>query len=497
MNSSEKVLIIAGLDSSSGAGLVSDCITIRDFGCYPLNCVTTLTAQSFDRICSAKSVDFNMFKDTLDVLVSDNKNIKAVKISLVSDLNFIDYLIEKLSTQLKGVKVVFDPILKGTKGSLNTADIKSVLKKFLPYVDIFTPNLYEAEYLSDSEIKTDDDIQSASSLFRSYGAKSVIIKGGHSSDDEFCSDYFQSDEFTFVLRQKRTSKAGVHGGGCALSSALAALLAKNFALHDAAVIANAYTTKGVREPDLSYDNLARAPFGHHGLNLELKDMPYVLQQGFPVSKESFAPCPLKMGLYPVVDSYEWIEKLVNLGVKTIQLRIKDKQRDDLYLQIQKSVEFCKEKKVRLFIDDHYELAIKAGAYGVHLGMEDLLKADVEKIRKSGLRLGVSTHGAYETLKAVSLKPSYIALGHIFETQSKIMPSKPQGVYKLSLLMRILKSAFSTVAIGGIKLDNVKSVVQTGVGSVALITGITKADDVDSTVKQWLEICSDGGESSWK
>ena len=75
MNSSEKVLVIAGLDSSSGAGLVSDCITIRDFGCYPLNCVTTLTAQSFDRICSAKSVDFNMFKDTLDVLVSDNKNI--------------------------------------------------------------------------------------------------------------------------------------------------------------------------------------------------------------------------------------------------------------------------------------------------------------------------------------------------------------------------------------------------------------------------------------
>lgn len=497
MNSNEKVLVIAGLDSSSGAGLVSDCITIRDFGCYPLNCVTTLTAQSFDRIDMAKSVDFEMFKNTLDVLVSDNKDIKSLKLSLVSDLRIIDYLIEKLSSQLKGVKVVYDPILTGTKGSLNSADIKSVLKKFLPYVDIFTPNIEEASYLSDIQIKTDDDIESATRLFRSYGAKAVIIKGGHSSDEKFCSDYFLSDEFSFVLRQKRTSKEGVHGGGCALSSALAALLAKNFAMHDAAVIANAYTTKGVREPDLSDDNLQRSPFGHHGLNLDLKDMPFVIQSDFPSSNESFAPCPLKMGLYPVVDSYEWIERLVNLGVKTIQLRIKDKNRDDLYMQIQKSVELCRQKKVRLFIDDHYELAIKAGAYGVHLGMEDLLKADVEKIRLSGLRLGVSTHGAYETLKAVSLKPSYIALGHIFETQSKIMPSKPQGVYKLNLLMRILKSAYSTVAIGGIKLDNVKSVVATGVGSVALITGITKSADVESTVKQWLEICSDGGESSWK
>ena len=497
MNSNEKVLVIAGLDSSSGAGLVSDCITIRDFGCYPLNCVTTLTAQSFDRIDMAKSVDFEMFKNTLDVLVSDNKDIKSLKISLVSDLRFIDYLIEKLSTDLKDVKVVYDPVLKGTKGSLNSANIKSVLTKFLPYVDIFTPNLEEASYLSGIDIHFDYDIKKASSYFRSLGTKAVIIKGGHSNDGEYCSDYFLSDEFSFVLRQKRTSKLGVHGGGCALSSALASLLAKNFAMHDAAVIANAYTTKGVREPELSLDKFTRAPFGHHGLNLELNDMPDVFQSDFPRSNESFAPCPLKMGLYPVVDSYEWIERLVNLGVKTIQLRIKDKNRDDLYMQIQKSVELCRQKNVRLFIDDHYELAIKSGAFGVHLGMEDLLKADVEKIRKSGLRLGVSTHGAYETLKAVSLKPSYIALGHIFETQSKKMPSKPQGVYKLDLLMRILKSAYSTVAIGGIKLDNVKSVVQTGVGSVALITGITKADDVESTVKQWLEICSDGGESSWK
>lgn len=115
----------------------------------------------------------------------------------------------------------------------------------------------------------------------------------------------------------------------------------------------------------------------------------------------FPTCPLKLGLYPVVDSVDWIKRLVKDGVRTIQLRIKDKCDPKLFEKISEAVEFCDANKVRLFIDDHYELAIKAHAYGVHLGMEDLRDADIEKIRQAGLRLGVSTHGSYEMLKPIS------------------------------------------------------------------------------------------------
>ncbi|MBP5244753.1 MAG: thiamine phosphate synthase, partial [Succinivibrio sp.] len=111
-----------------------------------------------------------------------------------------------------------------------------------------------------------------------------------------------------------------------------------------------------------------------------------------------------------------------------------------------------------------------------------------KIRQAGLKLGVSTHGPYEMVKASQLNPSYIALGHIFPTNSKKMPSKPQGIEKLRLQTRMLeKEDFMTVAIGGIKLDKAKEVLTTGVNSIALITGITKDENPEKAVKEWLKL----------
>ena len=126
-------------------------------------------------------------------------------------------------------------------------------------------------------------------------------------------------------------------------------------------------------------------------------------------------------------------------------------------------------------------------------MEDLRTADLEKIRKSGLRLGVSTHGLYEMLKGLQLNPSYIALGHIFPTKSKVMPSKPQGVEKLAHEAALLENVVPTVAIGGIKLHNLADVLSTKVGSVALITGITQSDDPLLTTQKWLNLCKNGGD----
>ncbi|STI98068.1 thiamine-phosphate pyrophosphorylase [Escherichia coli] len=103
---------------------------------------------------------------------------------------------------------------------------------------------------------------------------------------------------------------------------------------------------------------------------------------------------------------------------------------------------------RLFINDYWRLAIKHQAYGVHLGQEDLQATDLSAIRAAGLRLGVSTHDDMEIDVALAARPSYIALGHVFPTQTKQMPSAPQGLEQLARHVERLAD-YPTVAIGGI------------------------------------------------
>lgn len=202
-----------------------------------------------------------------------------------------------------------------------------------------------------------------------------------------------------------------------------------------------------------------------------------------------SPFPLTeqyLGLYPVVDSVEWIERLLNAGVTTIQLRIKDKQNDEVRDAIQQAIALGKQHNARLFINDYWQLAVELGAYGVHLGQEDLEATDLVAIHQAGLRLGVSTHDEHELAIAKSVRPSYIAMGHIFPTETKAMPSSPQGLETLKSMVEATPD-YPTVAIGGISIDKVPAVLATGVGSVALVSAITKADNWLAATKTLLQL----------
>ncbi|MCA7015264.1 thiamine phosphate synthase [Dickeya dadantii] len=191
---------------------------------------------------------------------------------------------------------------------------------------------------------------------------------------------------------------------------------------------------------------------------------------------AFPATDARLGLYPVVDSVEWIERLLGAGVHTLQLRIKDQPADQAEPDIIRAIALGRQYQARLFINDYWQLAVKHQAYGVHLGQEDLDTADLDAIRAAGLRLGVSTHDDAELARAVAIKPSYIALGHIFPTQTKAMPSAPQGLVELARHIRALDGRFPTVAIGGISIDRVPAVLGTGVGSIAVVSAITQAAD---------------------
>ncbi|RUR89960.1 thiamine phosphate synthase [Pectobacterium polaris] len=190
----------------------------------------------------------------------------------------------------------------------------------------------------------------------------------------------------------------------------------------------------------------------------------------------FAPTAQRLGLYPVVDSVEWIERLLGVGVKTIQLRIKDRSDEQAEAEVIQAIALGRRYQAQLFINDYWKLAVKHQAYGVHLGQDDLDTADLAAIKKAGLRLGVSTHDDRELARAVAINPSYIALGHIFPTQTKDMPSAPQGLTELKRHITDLQDRFPTVAIGGISIDRVPAVLKTGVGSIAAVSAITQAPD---------------------
>ncbi|RYM70223.1 thiamine phosphate synthase [Serratia liquefaciens] len=194
----------------------------------------------------------------------------------------------------------------------------------------------------------------------------------------------------------------------------------------------------------------------------------------------------KLGLYPVVDSVEWIARLLDAGVTTIQLRIKDLPDEQVEEDIAAAIALGKRYNARLFINDYWQLAIKHDAYGVHLGQEDLETTDLAAIHRAGLRLGVSTHDDAELARAIAVKPSYIALGHIFPTQTKDMPSAPQGLAELKRHILGL-SDYPTVAIGGISIDRVADVLACGVGSVAVVSAITQAPDWRAATAQLLQL----------
>ncbi|EJB5285016.1 thiamine phosphate synthase [Vibrio vulnificus] len=203
----------------------------------------------------------------------------------------------------------------------------------------------------------------------------------------------------------------------------------------------------------------------------------------------------QLGLYPVVDDVSWIEKLLPLGIKTVQLRIKDPNQTDLEQQIVRAIQLGRHYGAQVYINDYWQLAIQHQAYGVHLGQEDLQVADLAALANAGIALGLSTHGYYELLRIVQLQPSYIALGHIFPTTTKQMPSLPQGLVRLKLYQQLIDTmpyddsitGVPTVAIGGIDQTNAATVWRCGVSSLAVVRAITLAKDVKAAIEHFKQV----------
>ncbi len=197
-------------------------------------------------------------------------------------------------------------------------------------------------------------------------------------------------------------------------------------------------------------------------------------------QHSFAPCPQQLGLYAVLPDAAWVARMARAGVPTLQLRFKSEDPAAVAREVQAAVKAVQGTDALLFINDHWQAAIDAGAYGVHLGQEDLDIADLSAIRQSGLRLGLSTHGYAEMMRADTHAPSYIAMGAVFPTTLKRMVTAAQGTGRLSAYARVLRD-YPLVAIGGIDAARLPDVMASGVGSAAVVRALVAAADPEAEV----------------
>lgn len=204
-------------------------------------------------------------------------------------------------------------------------------------------------------------------------------------------------------------------------------------------------------------------------------------------RAGFPACPQRLGLYAVLPDAAWVGRMARAGVPTVQLRFKNADPAAITREVRAAVAAVQDTQALLFINDHWRDAIAAGAYGVHLGQEDLdalAPEELAQLRASGLRLGVSTHGYAEMLRADAVAPSYIALGAVFPTTLKKMATVPQGVARLGGYVPLLRG-YPLVAIGGIGAAQFPEILATGVGSIAVVRALVQAPDPEQAAAELL------------
>ncbi|MER8811275.1 thiamine phosphate synthase [Mesorhizobium australicum] len=189
--------------------------------------------------------------------------------------------------------------------------------------------------------------------------------------------------------------------------------------------------------------------------------------------------------YLIVDSADWVERLVPLGVKLVQLRIKDRDETTLRSEIRRANDVCAVHRCQLIVNDYWRTAIEEGCDFVHLGQEDLAAADLLAIKYAGLKLGLSTHDHLELEMAIAAEPDYVALGPIYPTVLKQMKWAPQGLERISEWKHRVPP-IPLVAIGGLNPDRLDGVFAAGADTAAVVTDITLNADPEARTREWIE-----------
>jgi len=197
-------------------------------------------------------------------------------------------------------------------------------------------------------------------------------------------------------------------------------------------------------------------------------------------------------VYPIVDSAAWVGRMLSVGVRLIQLRIKERSASELRAEIREAKGLCSRAGAQLIVNDYWMLAMAEGCDYVHLGQGDLDTADVAALRKAGVKIGVSTHSHMELARALALSPDYVALGPIYPTVLKVMPWSPQGLQRITEWKRRIGD-IPLVAIGGLTVERLPGVLEAGADVAAVVNDIVSNPNPETRAREWLATASRYGD----
>ena len=189
--------------------------------------------------------------------------------------------------------------------------------------------------------------------------------------------------------------------------------------------------------------------------------------------------------YPIVEDADWCARLVPLGIKLIQLRVKERSESETRDEIVRARDICAAHDCQLIVNDYWQIAIDEGCDFVHLGQEDLDAADMTAIRRHGIRVGISTHDEDELERGLSAAPEYVALGPVYPTILKKMKWTEQGLDRVAQWKRRVGTT-PLVGIGGMTVERAAGVLEAGADIVSVVTDITLNADPEQRTRAWLQ-----------
>lgn len=488
---SSSLLTIAGHDPSSGAGVSADMAAANALGVPACSAITALTIQNSQGVSAVYPVMPKVLQAQVECLLVDMP-IAAIKIGMIGSRAMVSRLVHLLADVR--LPIVLDTVFKASIGEnlLDTGARLMFTTRLLPMATLITPNIPEAEQLTGMVIHSRAQQLAAAQALLAMGAQSVLLKGGH-FDDALAADLLlERGKLPVWLSAPSIDSTHSHGSGCVLAASIAAGLVQGLSLLSAVVQAKARVHGGILHSQQL--GLGVGAVATTGWLPSVRHFPWLFVGPQPVALPAAFPAMLhEIGIYPLVSCADALLPLLSAGCRTVQLRVKSDSRVLIQTQIAQAVAICCDyPDSQLFINDHWQEAIAAGAFGVHLGQEDwhaLSLADQQRLRESGLRLGLSTHNLAEMAWAHAARPSYMAIGPLFGTTSKQIDHPAVGVVSLCDWIRWFSPDYPVVTIGGIDAKDICGVKACGVDGIAVI-GAVHADTevgVNQKVSQLLAL----------
>ena len=244
MKPKSKVLIIAGSDSSGGAGIQADIKTVTMLGSYAMTAITVVTAQDTKGVKNITSIPIKNFQKQLIMIIEDI-GAHAVKIGMLHNIGIIK-CVHKILKKYKLKNVVLDPVMiaKGGAKLINNSSVEYLKKLIFPLCNLVTPNIPEAETLTGYSIKNKEDMIKAAKKIINMGPKNVLLKGGHLKN-KMIFDILVTKKGIKIFKKRKIKTKNTHGTGCTLSSALATCLSQKKNIFNSCKISLKYTDRAI------------------------------------------------------------------------------------------------------------------------------------------------------------------------------------------------------------------------------------------------------------